>query len=120
MITSRGHGILDYLVSTLLILAPWLLGFSEVDAARNTAVGVGLVGLLSSLFTNYELGLVKAIPLSMHLTLDMLAGLFLAASPWLFGFADQVFMPHLIVGLLEIGAAAMTQKTAYTSRAAVV
>lgn len=45
----------------------------------------------------------------MHLLFDLLSGILLAASPWLFGFADQVYLPHLIIGMLEIGAALMTK-----------
>ncbi len=44
-----------------------------------------------------------------HLGADVLAGILLAASPWLFGFSDRVFWPHLIVGALEIGAGLITQ-----------
>jgi hypothetical protein len=45
-----------------------------------------------------------------HLMLDLGGGVLLALSPWLFGFADYVAAPHLIVGLLEIGVALMTHK----------
>ena len=38
-------------------------------------------------------------------------GVLLAASPWLFGFADRVYWPHLILGLAEIGAGLMTRTT---------
>jgi hypothetical protein len=44
-----------------------------------------------------------------HLALDVLSGIVLAASPWLFDFADRVYLPHLILGLIEIGAGLMTR-----------
>ena len=37
-----------------------------------------------------------------------LAGI-LFLSPWLFGFSDRVYLPHLIVGLFEIGTSLMTR-----------
>ena len=49
-------------------------------------------------------------------TLDLLSGLLLAASPWLFGFSEFVYVPHLVLGLLEIGAALMTKTTPYAQK----
>ena len=43
----------------------------------------------------------------MHLTMDTVAGIFLAISPWLFGFYKQganAWLPHLIVGIVYAGA----------------
>lgn len=41
--------------------------------------------------------------------MDLLSGILLAASPWLFGFADDIWWPHVLFGLIEIGAALMTR-----------
>ena len=107
---TRTHGILDYLVGALLIVAPWLLGFRDNDAATWSAVIVGALTITYSLFTDYELSLSRIIPMGTHLALDYAGGIFLAVSPWLLGFAEYVYLPHLIVGLLEIGVAAMTRR----------
>lgn len=101
-IPTRVHGMLDYLVGLLLIAAPWLLGFADGTWAQWSAIIVGIAALIYSLLTRYELGLVKVIPMPTHLALDALSGLFLAASPWLFGFADRIWWPHVLVGLVEI------------------
>jgi len=66
-------------------------------------LGIGLI--VYSLFTNYELGLWKVAPMAVHNLIDIAAGALLAASPWLFGFADNsanVWVPHLVVGLAAI------------------
>lgn len=112
VIPRNVHGVLDYAVGLLLILAPFLFGFADVEAARNVAIAVGVAALLYSLFTAYELGAVKAIPFQTHLWLDAASGLLLLVSPWLFGFADRIAWPHVVVGLLEIGAAFMTRTDA--------
>lgn len=109
-IPTRVHGMLDYLVGALLIAAPWLFGFARGGAETIVPVVLGAGALLYSLFTDYELGLVRRIPMSTHLMLDLGSGLLLALSPWLFGFADYVRDPHLVLGVFEIGAALMTQK----------
>jgi hypothetical protein len=56
------------------------------------------------------------ISMRVHLVLDALGGIVLAASPWLFQFHEYVWMPHVVFGLLEFGAAAMTQTTPGRSR----
>jgi hypothetical protein len=108
-ISRKTHSILDYVMGVVLIAAPWILGFANIEAAKWSAVGVGIAMLGMSLLTDYEGGVMKTIPMSAHLTMDVLAGIFLAVSPWLFGFSDQVYLPHLIFGILEVGAGLCTQ-----------
>ncbi len=108
-VNSRAHGVIDYVVGVALIIAPYLFGFADDEPARNAAWIVGGGSLLYSLFTAYELSIAKIIPYRIHLGLDVAAGIFLAASPWLMSFADRVVVPHLVVGLLEIGVALMSR-----------
>ena len=108
-IPTRVHGILDYLMGAVLIIVPWLLDLDS-DAAIWIPVILGAGVILYSLLTDYELGVVRRIPMPTHLTLDILGGLVLAVSPWIFGFADEVWVPHLVLGLLEIGAGLTTQR----------
>lgn len=115
ILSRRAHGFLDYLVGLLLILSPKLFGFDIGGAAAMLPVILGASALIYSLFTNYELGLVKLLPFKTHLTLDVMSGLVLAVSPWLFQFADRVWVPHLVFGLLEIGAVLMTRTSTSVS-----
>jgi hypothetical protein len=66
-----------------------------------------MIGL--ALMTDYELGASRQISMRTHLTIDLISGALLAASPWLFGFNEYVWEPHLILGILEIGAALTTK-----------
>lgn len=116
-VPTRVHGILDYLVGALLIVAPWLLGFAQGGAETWLPVVLGAGVIVYSLLTDYELGVVKTIPMPVHLGLDAGGGVLLAISPWLFGFAGIVWVPHLIVGLIEIGAALVTRTVPYEGRA---
>jgi hypothetical protein len=108
-IPTRIHGFLDYSMGLLLIAAPWLFGFAQGGAETWVPVALGAGALVYSLMTDYELGIARVIPMPAHLGLDGLSGLLLAASPWLFGFSDYVYLPHLILGIAEIGAALMTE-----------
>jgi hypothetical protein len=109
IIPRNVHGVLDYLVGILLIAAPWVLGFADDGPPTYVPVILGAGALVYSFLTNYELGLLRIIPFRTHLILDVLSGALLALSPWLFGFADRVYLPHLIVGLFEIAAGLMTR-----------
>jgi hypothetical protein len=109
-IPTRVHGILDYLVGALLIAAPWIFGFVDNGGAKMwVPIILGASAIVYSLLTDYEWGAIHAIPMSAHLVLDFLSGVVLAASPWLFGFSDEVKWPHVLVGLFEIGASLMTR-----------
>ncbi len=108
IISTKVHGILDYLMGILLIASPWLLGFADDTAAQWVPVSLGIIMIVMSLMTNYELGAAKVISMEGHLTMDVLSGLFLAASPWLFDFRDTVYLPHVVLGLLVVVAALLT------------
>ena len=110
-VPTRLHGVADYLLGVLLVVAPWVFGFADGGAETWVPVALGAGVVLYSLLTDYELGLVRRIPMRAHLGLDLAGGAVLAASPWVFGFADRVWLPHLIFGLLEIGAALTTRTT---------
>ena len=108
-IPTKVHGMLDYLVGILLIVSPWLFDFADNGMETWIPVVLGVGALVYSLMTDYELSLNRSIPMKTHLTLDLMSGILLAASPWIFGFADKVYVPHLILGILEIGASLMTK-----------
>ena len=103
------HGVLDYVVGLALLLAPNLFGFADEGGAAvmvPRVIGVMILGM--AVLTRYELGLFKLIPMPVHLVIDYVVPLILAASPWLFGFNEFVYLPHLILGILELGAVWMT------------
>jgi hypothetical protein len=108
---------MDYLMGVLLIAAPWLFGFARNGAETWVPVILGAGVIIYSLMTNYEYSMSRTISMRTHLTLDMLGGIFLALSPWIFNFDEYVYLPHLILGLLEIGASLMTVKHSSTEPA---
>jgi hypothetical protein len=115
-LSTKTHGVLDYLMGIVLIAAPWILGFAEGGAETWVPVIIGASAIVYSLMTDYEMGASKTISMPTHLWLDGISGAVLAASPWLFGFSDYVFWPHLILGIAEIGSALVTQTQPEHSR----
>lgn len=108
-IPTNLHGVVDYLTDALLIVAPWLFGFAQGGAETWVPVVLGAGVIVYSLLTDYELGVARVLSMGAHLGLDAAGGILLAASPWLFGFSDVVYWPHLIIGVFEVLAAFTTR-----------
>lgn len=109
-IPTKVHGVLDYAVGALIAAGPWLLKMDKKSAATYIPVALGAGAAVYSLFTDYEWGAVKKIPMKDHLKLDLGSGVLLAASPWLFKFAKQTWKAHLIAGLFEVAASLTTKQ----------
>ena len=102
------HAYFDYIGGIGLLAAPFVFGFYRVGGAAviiPIILGIGLI--LYSLLTNYELGIpgLKFIPMLVHLAFDLVASVFLAISPFLFGFINQapnVWLLDIIAGVAVI------------------
>ena len=116
-IETKTHGYLDYIMGALLIAAPWIFNFDRGGAERwvPVALGIAMIGL--ALMTDYELGASRQISMRTHLAIDFIAGAFLAASPWIFDFDEYVWQPHLVLGILEMGASLFTKHLPSNERA---
>ena len=113
-ISTKLHGVLDYVVGFILISSPFLLGFYRNGWESWVPICLGAATILMSLCTNYELGAWRVLPMTVHLVVDFLAGAFLAASPWIFGFHEVVYIPHLALGLGEILVVVCSSREAFT------
>lgn len=114
-IPTKMHAPLDYIVGVALIAAPWIFQFSEHTAPTVISIVLGIGLIAYSLLTDYELGVWRVFPMSVHNLYDIGAGAVLAASPWIFGFADEganVWAPFVVVGLAAIGLGLTTKQGA--------
>jgi FtsH-binding integral membrane protein len=109
MISTKIHGYLDYLMGFLLILLPLHPAIPE-GAASTLLVVLGAGIIVYSLITDYEMGLLKILAMKTHLIIDVMGGILLLVSPWLFGFADELIWPFVVLGIFEIGAGLFTSK----------
>ena len=112
-LSTRTHTIIGLIVGAAFIVAPWLFGFAdEGGAAVMIPIFVGVFILLSELTTTSPISAIKLVPMRIHIMMDVLTGLFLLASPWLFGFNDleaNAWVPHVIVGVMIVGYALVTR-----------
>jgi hypothetical protein len=82
------HGLLEYAAGVLLLIAPFLFAFDS-DAATAFSIVAGLAVLALAASTASSTGLAKAIPLGIHVLLDLAVVAFLVAAPFLFGFSGE-------------------------------
>ncbi len=111
ILPTRIHGFIDYAMGILLIASPYLFGFATGFAEQYVPQTLGAAAIVYSLFTRYELGMVRMLPMRAHLTLDIASGVLLMLSPWAFGFANAAHWPHLILGFIALATALMTRTT---------
>jgi hypothetical protein len=111
LIPLNTHAAIEPLIAAIVIAAPWLFGFSDVDSAKAVCIVVGLVMLIGGSMTDWRLSLVRLIPLRAHLMTDLLLGAVLVLSPFIFGFSDEGGATRftVIAGVLELMAALMTR-----------
>ena len=115
-IPTKIHGFLDYIVGALLIASPWLFHFAAGGAETWVLVIMGIIAFVYSLLTDYELGAIHLLSMRTHLFIDLVFGVLLAASPWLFGFADHVYTPHLVFGIFAIVASLLTKQVPHSEK----
>ena len=104
------HAMTEPVIALLLILAPFIFGFSDNDTATIVSIAAGVIVLLTGMSTRWSLSLVKLIPLDVHRMLDLGLGVLLILSPFVLGFSDEstptIFL--IVIGLGEIVAALAT------------
>jgi hypothetical protein len=113
VIPTKVHGVVDYATSGALLAAPELFRLKDVPSSARAPRIAGAAATAYSALTDYELGVVKALPMKAHLVLDAASGAALAASPWVLGYRRhgvRHWLPHTLVGLSEV-AVALTSRS---------
>ncbi|WCT10248.1 SPW repeat domain-containing protein [Mucilaginibacter jinjuensis] len=100
-ISTKLIGALDYITGIILIASPWLFGYYNISsAALFIPVFLGAMQIIMAIFSNYELGIMKVLPMPLHSFLNGFVGFWLLVSPFLYGFCNIVFWPQVILGIL--------------------
>jgi hypothetical protein len=114
MISLKSHNIADYCLGAAFLVAPFVFGFAGMYFAHDVFTVLGFAVLGYSLLTDYRHSLVKAIPLSMHITFDVVVGAFAVLAPWIYGYREELTGPqmfaHWLLGIGAIASAAMTDR----------
>ena len=73
--------VVELLVAVYILISPFVLGFFDIISASISAIGIGTAAVLVS-----QLGIAKQQPWEEWT--NLILGILLAASPWLFGYYD--------------------------------
>lgn len=113
-IDSTLHGMTDYTVgAALATVFPKLAGIEGTRAERQIRTA-GAIHAGYSTLTDYPLGIVKAIPFKVHLALDAVGALALAATPFVTGQwkkGRREWVPQVGLCLFELSSLLMTDPT---------
>jgi hypothetical protein len=114
-ISTAVYGFFNYATALTLMASPWLFGFSHVGGASFFLPLIfGWLQLIMAIFSNHELGFIKAFPVSMHCFIDVVGGSFLLASPFVYDYSSHVFWPQLLLGSLIFLLGIFTKKSPFT------
>ena len=75
ILTSKSHGILDYIFSIFLLASPTL--FQMEGSLSTITYALGVVHLAMTMMTNFEVGLIKVIPFRIHGLIEVFVALVL-------------------------------------------
>lgn len=107
-ISTKTHGVLDYLTVGFALAFPRLLGCNRRFTNAVTTLALGK--LAYAMMTRHELGLMKAIPMKTHLVLDSIGGATLTALPFLTDEDDPAAMCCAVgMGIFDIAAAPLSE-----------
>jgi hypothetical protein len=108
------HGVTDYSVGTFLMTAfPRVAGIQGTRAARQIRAA-GAIHAGYGTLTDYPLGVVRVIPYKVHLAIDAVGALALAATPFVTGQyrgGRKEWVPHVALCLFELASLMITDPT---------
>jgi hypothetical protein len=82
------HGIAEYGVGALSIVAPFLFSFDS-DTATVVSILFGAAIVVLGFVTEAPTGVARNLPIASHVVLDYVMSLFAIVSPFVFGFTDD-------------------------------
>lgn len=116
-ISTHTHGIVDYAAVVWLAVTPRIFAFG--DTSTMASLDVAMVMLVLAALTQYPLGLLRAIPLGLHLLVDYALGSLLVLAPRMFGLSPQDPGGPMLqtAGVMLLGVTLVTQAgTSFVSR----
>lgn len=81
LISPSHHAVMDFFIAILLLGGPWIWDFQDATMARTLSlIGGGTIATLV-IFTDFPGGIVRVIPLRLHLLIDACLSIALIGLP---------------------------------------
>ena len=96
ILSPKIHSVLDYAVVLVFLAAPTLLGMTGVAALLSYALAA--VHLTLTLLTDFPMGALRVIPLTVHGLIELVVGPLLIAAPWILGFTAHARIFYVAAG----------------------
>ena len=107
----RIHAAIEPLIGLVLILSPWIFGFSDANDAQALCIVLGVIVIIAGAMTDWRASLVRVIPLRVHFMTDLLIAAVLIVAPFVLGYSSNGAATRftIIAGVLEAIAALSTR-----------
>jgi len=122
-ISKKSYAVLNYLTGACLMLAPWYIPGSNGQPFYVHAGGailflpliIGWLQLVMTFFSASPYGVIRQFPVQMHCFQNVLTGSFLIASPFIYGFCDVIWWPHVLCGAVLMILGLFTTNSPFTT-----
>ena len=108
ILTRRAHGVADYVMVVVFLCLPMVMGLTGTPRALSYAFA--LLHLLLTGFSKFPPGGVALLSFRVHAVVELVAGIFLMASPWLLHFDndDTARSAFIVIGAVLLMMALFT------------
>jgi hypothetical protein len=106
----RACSALHYAAALLFLLTPVLSGTATHGPQTWVPLGLGALMAGVTFAARERIGSARLVGGSTRQNFELAGSTLLVLSPWLFGFADLTWRPHLLVGQVGIGVSILTGK----------
>lgn len=122
-ISTKFYAVLNYLIGAALLASPWFINDSTGHPYYYRAGGailflpiiIGWLQLVMTFFSASPYGVIRQFPVQMHCFQNILTGSFLLASPFVYGFSDMIWWPHVLCGALLMILGLFTTNSPFTT-----
>ncbi|NEN22313.1 hypothetical protein G3O08_02195 [Cryomorpha ignava] len=99
-ITSKSHGIIDYIVVVFLAISPTFFNLPEITSIFTYALAGIHLGL--TVLTRFELGLIKVIPFKIHGWIELIVSIVLFGVAFFLGNKEGDFARNFYLGVAVV------------------